>query len=242
MIFKKIALSFIICFTSQLQCAQDQQALLLRGKELFFQEHYQDAFNVYQRIDDKGFVVLYNMALCCLRLHQKSQALLFCKRAEKQAQSYKEFTLVEKLLDFDEAGEPVIKGWYEQLAIFCKKVILTTPILLVQIIVLIGLIFLMLCWYFYWYKNRKMASFLLLILWLLFYYIWLYKIDFIQQRQGVVIDKTIPIFAGPDASFYKKADLHESQLVVIIGQQDQYYKMKLGQLAGWIDSHHIELV
>ena len=242
MIFKKIIFSFIICFMSQIQCAQDPQALLLRGKELFVQEHYQDAFNVYQRINDKSFVVLYNMALCCLRLNQKTQALLFCKRAEKQAQSYKELTLIEELLELDQEQEPVAKGWYEQLAIFCKKVILTTPILLLQIIILIGLIFLMLCWYMRWYKNRKIASFLYIMLWLFFYYIWLCRIDFIQQQQCVVIEKMIPVFAGPNASFYKKSDLNEAQLVTIIDQQDQYYKVKLGQLVGWIDSRHIELV
>ena len=240
--FKQIFLSMIICFTTQIQCIQEQQTLLSRGNELFLQEHYQDAFNVYQRITDKDFVVMYNMALCCLRQNKKSEAVLFSKRAEKQAKSYKEFSLIEEILKLDEDKESAAPGWYEQLAIFCKKVILTSSILLMQIIVFIGLIFLMICWYTRWYIKHKKLSLFFLILWLFFYWIYLYKIDFIQQKYGVIIEKTIPVFAGPDASFYKKADLDESQLVAIIGQRDQYYKIKSDKLVGWIDSHHIELV
>ena len=63
-----------------------------------------------------------------------------------------------------------------------------------------------------------------------------------QQRYGVVMEASIPVYAGPDASFYKKADLNQSDLVAIIDQKNEYYKIKLDKNIGWIDRKAIELV
>ena len=232
----------IICMTVQIQCAQDQQPLFAHAHELFSQEKYQDAFNVYQRVQDKEFAVYYNMGLCCLRQNKKTEALLFFKRAEQKATSYKELTLIQELLDLNAGIDAQAKGWYEQLAIFCKKVILATPIIIFQGFILLGLLLLIICWYMRWYKKNKMGWILFLIFWLIFYYTWLCRLDFMQQKYAVVMKEVVPVFSGPNTSFYKKADITESQLVKITDQRDNYYKIKLDRLVGWVEDNSIELV
>lgn len=240
--FIKIILTIAIFFVGQIQCAQDQQKLFLRGNELFEKAYYQDAFNVYERIADKGFIVFYNMGLCCLRQGKKAETILCMKRAEKQASTYKEFTIVEKVLQFDENKEIIGISWYQRVTDFCKKCILIIPILLMQLIVLFGLIFLIVIWYCRWYKKHRKKSVLFVMMWCIFYYIVSFKIDFMQQRYGVVMEPSIPVYAGPDASFYKKSDLNQSNLVAIIDQKNEYYKIKLDKNIGWIDHKAIELV
>jgi len=240
--FKRIVLAIVICGIQQIQGMSDQSILFSRAQELFSKQQYQDAFNVYQRMTDKEFVVLYNMSLCCLRQNKKTEALLFLKRAEKKAESYKELTLVQELIELNEYEELQDKNWYKQLAIFCKKSILATPILLFQALILIALIFLIICWHRQWYKKYFGSSILLLIVWLLLYSMWLYKIDYIQKKYAVVFQEEVPVFAGPHSSFNKKTDLHESQVVTVIDRRDDYFKIKLDNLIGWIDSYTVELV
>lgn len=240
--FKSFFLIIVICGITQIQCKQDQQTLFSRAQKLFTQEHYQDAFNVYQRIEHKEFVVLHNMALCCLRQSKKAEALLFLKRAEKQARSFKELTLIEELIELNEDKEFQEKDWREQVAIFCKKSILATPILLLQGLILIGLMLLILCWYMQWYKKHSVISILFLIFWLLLYGIWSYRVDYIQTKYAVVMQPIARVFTGPDSSFNKKMDMSEAQLVTIIDKHDLYFKIKLDTIVGWVDSHDIELV
>lgn len=242
MMLKKIIFScilFAVCFA---QSEQEHQSLLLQAQEHFIHGHYQDAYNLYQSLPEKGFVVFYNMGLCCLRQNKKAEALICFKRAEKQATSYKQFTMIDRLIELNEGKEPVDKKWYEQFAIFARKCILAIPILLFQLIVLLGFIFLIIIWYMQWYRKRIVVSCLFLIVWLGIYCLSLYKINFIQQLYAVVIRESVPVFAGPDNSFYKKSDLSGSQLVAIIDQKNEYYKIKSGNFVGWVDCHTIELV
>jgi len=242
MILIKIFLTVLLCFVTQINYTQDQQKLFSRGNELFLQRKYQDAFNVYERITDKGFVVFYNMGICGLRQNKKSETILCMKRAEKQAASYKEFSLVDEVLEFNEKQEIIDKSWSEKITTVCRKSMLALSMLVMQLIVLLGLIFLIVIWYRRFYVQHKKTSALFVMLWFVLYFILSYKINFMQKKYGVVMEASIPVLAGPDDGFYKQADLQESTLIAIIGQQNQYYKVALDKHIGWIHSQNIELV
>ena len=77
---------------------------------------------------------------------------------------------------------------------------------------------------------------------ILLFSIWWYKTDMMQQRIGMVTKNMISVFAGPDDSFYKKAELHESDAVTIIGSQPGYYQVQVQRVVGWIHDYDIELV
>jgi len=243
MIFKKIILMMMIFCAFQVMTMQNQQDLFMQGKELFMQGHYQEAFDTYQQIENKNFVVLYNMAVSCLKLHQKLQVLLLAKRAEKQASTYKEFTLIEELLKFDEDKESFDENWYEQFLNFLQKIILIIPMIIVQLLVLIGLLMMIIGLNYQWYRRREKISILILFIWLVLYYICSYKINFMQQQYGVILKNNTAVLSGPDSSFYKKLDLDELVLVRIVDHCKQYCKIvSLDGLVGWVAHCDIEMV
>lgn len=221
---------------------QDDTTLFLRAKELFSQEHYQDAFNVFQRIEDKEFAVFYNMGLCCLRQNKKAEALLAFKRAEKKAQLYKEYTLIGDVIDFVQGKDELDVSWYDQIAVFLKKSILSTPLLFFQVLIFFGLILLIVCWHRRWYKKHRVRSGILFLLWVLVYALYCYKVDYITQKYAVVMEEIAPLYSGPDSSFPKKFDLDQSQVVDIMAELNGFLKIKVDNHVGWIDSQNVELV
>ncbi len=234
-------LLFVLLQSSFIIPAQDAENFA-KGNHFFTTGRYELACDAYQKIENKGFTAQYNLGLCYLHQDKLGQAILACKRAEKHAnfkeltQLYELFNCINRQIDPD-----YVPTWYDQLAIFVKKCILSISMLLLQMLLLFTIIACMICWYRRWLKVNKqflsMAFFSILLL-----SAWWYKTDMLEQQIGIVTKKLIPVFAGPDESFYKKSELHESDLVIIIGSQPGYYQVQVQQVVGWIHNHDIELV
>ena len=238
------ALSFLLFFLLQstfIFPAQDAENFA-KGNHFFTTGRYELACDAYQKIENKGFAVQYNLGLSYLHQDKRGQAILACKRAEKQA-SYKELTQLYDLFDcmHRQIDPDYVASWHEQLAIFVKKCILSISMLLLQILLLFFIVVLMICWYRRWFKINKRFLYMIFLSILLFS-IWWYKTDMMQQRIGMVTKNMISVFAGPDDSFYKKAELHESDAVTIIGSQPGYYQVQVQRVVGWIHDYDIELV
>ena len=217
--------------------------MFLKGNQLFAQGNYVQACDAYQAIDNKGFVVFYNLGLSYLNQGKRSQAILSGKRAEKQAS----FCQLTQLYDFFDCMNRQVNpdyspGWYEQLAIFMKKCILSISMLLVQLSLLGAIILLMLCWYRRWYQINVKAFMFIIFCYTMLLTVYWYKTDMMQQQVGIVTKNLIGVFAGPDELFYKKCELHESDELIILSQQQGYYQVRAKQMVGWIHNNDIELV
>ena len=233
-------LFFLLQSTFIFSAQQDEN--FVRGNHFFTTGRYALACDAYQNIENKGFAVLYNLGLSYMHQGNRSQAILWNKRAEKQA-NFKELTQLYDLYDcmhrqIDSDYEP---SWYEQCVLFLKKCVLSISMLLLQILLLFIIIVLMLCWYRRLLVFNK-AVFCMIFLYILLMSAWWYKTDMMQQRIGIVTKNTIFVFAGPDDSFYKKSELHESDEVMIVEIKPGYYKIHMQQVVGWIHDHDIELV
>jgi tetratricopeptide (TPR) repeat protein len=238
-------LSLIVFFLLQstaIFAAQDDGDFA-RGNHFFSTGRYTQACDAYQKIENKGFAVLYNLGLSYLNQGKLSHAILYSKRAEKQA-SFKELTQLYEFFDcmHRQVDPDYVPGWYEQLAIFLKKCILSISMLLIQLILFIALILLIICWYKRWYPMNLKALICGVLFYILLISIWCYKTNMMQQRVGIVTKNLIYVFAGPDESFYKKAELHEADEVDIVNSQQGYYQVKAKQTIGWIHDNDIELV
>lgn len=240
--FYKIIVWLFVCQSMCTILAQGEEDFV-RGNTFFTTGHYVQACDAYKKIENKGFAVLYNMGLAYLNIGNRAQAIVYGKRAEKQAnfkqltQLYELFDCMHRQIDADYAPT-----FYEQLAIFLKKCILSISMLLIQLLLLISIIALILCWYRRWYLVHTKV-----FLWMIFcggiiFSCWWHKTNIMQRQIGIVIKKVSAVFAGPDASFYKKSELHESDEVIIVSKQQGYYQVKLQQTVGWIDGNDIELV
>lgn len=217
--------------------------LFMQGNQYFMQENYVQACDVYQSIENKGFAVLYNLELSFFNQGRYAQAFLYGKRAEMQA-SFQELTKLYDLSDCinRQINPDYAPSWYEQLAIFMKKCILSISMLLIQILLLITIILLMLCWYRRWYQVYVKFLICMIFCCIIFFCIWWYKTSMMEQKIGIVTKDLISVFAGPDESFYKKSELHESDEVIIISLQHGYYQIRTKQMIGWIHDNDIELV
>ncbi len=236
--------NLIVFFLLQsiISCAQDNENFV-RGNNFFAAGRYVQASDAYKKIEDKGFAVFYNLGLSYLYQGKQAQAIICCKRAEKQA-NFQQLTQLYELSDcmHRQIDPDYVPGWYDQLAIFVKKCILSISILLLQLLVLLAMILFMLCWYKQWYPMNMKAWACIIVLYGAVVFAWWYKTDMMQQRIGIITKELVYIFAGPDTSFYKKAELHDADEVVIIAVQKGYYQVRAKQTIGWIHDNDVELV
>ncbi len=240
---KKIIFYLFFLLQSAFICSVDNEHAFEHGNQLFLQGNYARACYAYKTIENKGFSVLYNLGLSYLHQNNRPQAVLYGKRAEKQA-SFRQLTQLYELFDcMNRQVDPnYALGWYEQLAIFLKKCILSISILLLQICLSLVIILLIICWYRRWYKIYKRLFLFIISFCVLLFSVWWYKNNMMQQQVGIVTKDLIYVFAGPDESFYKKSELHESDAVIIIRKQQKYYQVQAKQVVGWIHDKDIELV
>ncbi len=224
--------------------AEDDRQTFVQANYLFEQEQYAQACDLYQSIDNKGFNILYNMSLAYLYQGDKAHAKLYGRRAEKQA-NFKQLTMLYELfhfIDADDSDENSSLSWYEQLALFLKKCILTISTFLVQVILLIVLTTLILFWYRSWYQIYKNLLLLLLIFSIFFGAIWCFKNSFMHQKIGIVTKNIIGVFAGPDESFYRKKELFVGDELIITKTEKKYYLIESKNVVGWIHEKDVEVV
>lgn len=243
---KQQKIVFILIFfllPSILIISAHDEDLFESGNQFFMQEEFEQACQDYQAIEDKGFAVLYNLSLSYLKQNNRAQAILYGKRAELQANFY-ELTQLYELFDYiHKQNDPdYVPSWYEQIVIFLKKCILSISMLLLQVLLFVALILLMVGWYMEFYRSSKKVYLYSIFFFMFVMSAWWYKTNMMQQQVGIVIKKVISVYAGPDESFHKKSELHESDEVIIVSSQHGYSQVKAKQMIGWIYDKDVELV
>jgi len=237
-----ITILYVIFLYSLSLCSSDFDHNFQRGNVLYQDGQYTKAINKYKLIEDKGFAVFYNMALAYAHREMYVQALIHCKRAEKHA-TFQELTAIDDLISwiYNECDIPYKQSWYDQVAVFCRKCILSTPILLLQIILLLFLVCIFGCWYKKWLYDYR----LFILIWVLLLLIkssLVYKANFLEREFGIVKKEVIPVLSGPENSFYKKNELRAFDEVIIVEKQNEYCRVRCHGFVGWVDQSDIEVV
>lgn len=237
--------SFLVLFLIpvSLWSSSDQHENFVRANHAFATQDYVQACDAYKKIKSPAFIVNYNLAVSYVHQSQQAQAVLYARRAEKQA-NYWQLTKLYQFIDClnRQVNPDYVISWQQQLAIFLKKCILSIPIVLLQIILLITCIAVILYWYNRWNLLHGRALLWIACFYLLLLSCWGYKIFYMQRQQGVVIKHEAVLRAGPDASFYKKSELHESDEVAVLGYRSGYYQIQQRNMLGWINEKDIEIV
>lgn len=232
-----------------------QQDNFFKGNHLFEQGQYAQACHAYKSIENPGFAVLYNTALSYLHQGNQPQALLAIKRAEQQA-NFHQLTILYELIDWIELqNDPdYVVTWPGQLAIFLKKCILSISMVLLLLLILILLIGIIIAWYYRWYDTHALTMVSVVIICMMISELAMYKLSMVKHNIGIVTKDTIFLYAGPDESFYKKAQLHSCDQVIIGDRQQGYcqvivldrrqkhYQVSIKKQMGWVSDHDIELV
>jgi len=233
----------IFLFLSQVTFGSEDQKRFAQANFLFEQEEYEQACKLYQSIENKGFIVLYNMSLSYAHSGDNAQAILYAQRAEKLANFeqltllYEYYTALKKNIDPDYEF-----SFHARVANFVKKCILSIPMVLLQLILLIFFILCIVLWYKREKKEYKKMLMYTLFFMMVFGFMWSCKKNYIHRSVGIVISDDVCMFSGPDASFYKKAVLQKTDEVFIIGANKKYYQVQAKNSIGWISDMSIELV
>ncbi len=235
---KSVFLVLLYCLSTYPQSDSFTQA-----NHLFASQNYVQASQMYRTIENPSFAVLYNAAVCSLYQHEYGHALLFIKQAEKKA-GYQELSQLYHLEKYIKQmnNAHYVETWFDQLAIFCKKCILSISILLLQLMIIILLCIVIFCSYKRWFGMYKKMGIVALSLFFLCMMIWWHSYHIIHERAGIVVKDTIVVYAGPDETFYEKNKLHASDVVTILDQHTKFYKIKVKKNIGWIFCNDIELI
>ncbi len=233
---------FVCCYAS-VQATADDQLYFTHGNELYGQGKYAQACEQYKKIEHKSFIVLYNIAVSYVRQENRPQAILYVKRAEKVA-TYGQLSQLYELYDsmYRQIDPDYVPSWYRLFVIFLKKCILSMSIFILQLLLLAGLIVGILCWYRRWYIRHIFTNVIVGIVYSVLIFMWYDKMHIMQQQVGIVVKNSIPVFAGPDDSFYKKSQLHAADKLIIMHHEKNYYQIRSRDMVGWVDQNDIELV
>lgn len=233
----------IFLLLSQITFASEDNKTFAQANFLFEQKEYEQACKLYQSIEKKGCIVLYNISLSYAHSGDIAQAILYAKRAEKLANFeqltllYEYYTALLKNIDPDYE-----LSFHARVANFVKKCILSVPMVLLQLILLIFFILCIVCWNKRENKGYKNMLLYTLFFMIIFGSIWSYKNNYMDRSIGIVISDDVCMLSGPDISFYKKVVLQKADEVVIIGADKKYYQVQAKNIIGWISDTSIELV
>lgn len=143
---------------------------------------------------------------------------------------------VQKILFWMEKNQS--NWWIFQI----KKIILYIPTVVFQFVVCMSLVY-----FLYWLCNKSkkhvaIDDVVIIILFFLSIFAW-YEKNKILSKQYAFVEKDVTfVYAGPEESFHKVADLKVNTPVEVLKTQKDMSKIVSSQFSGWVSSNHLEIV
>lgn len=234
---------FILCMcmmTYGLYAMHSEEAFLQANK-LYEQQEYVKSIELYSKVKNPGFAVLYNTALAYAHTEQYVEAVVELLKAERCA-NFKQLTLLYQLLDqIDRKESTEEQSWIVSVEKFFKKCILSYSMFLAQISLLILILLLFGMVYARLYRQKKGAFVFVIFLVLFACGIWHYKMNYMKQQIGVILVDS-SMLTGPENTFYVKDTMRKGAIAKIIQQHDDFYQVVRGKKIGWVASENVKLV
>ena len=214
-----------------------------QAERYFHEKKYEQALQVYTKIELKDAAIWYNIGLMHVHLENYVQAEIAFARAEKYGkwQIWKKIDALKTYLA-QEKDPDFVPKWSDQLAIFSKRCILSISMIVWQLLVLMLLLgIFMMRWYqkLNTYKNYCIVS----VVGFLVFGMMLYKKEQLKIHQGVVVQNIADVYAGPDSSFYIKDRLEQGSLLTWTQESMHgYYPVRYHNKFGWVHKKNIEIV
>ncbi len=223
---------FLLCCTSIVYAQQQEQ--FLHANALYHAGQYDDAFAVYQEIPQKGRAVWYNMGNCAYQVGNHTDALVYWKRAERNA-------------TWDEREDIKVNRGYALRALN-KKTATQDPLFSTIVQWVMGkrplLLFQLLClclWFLSLVCLRRYPR----RVWstgAIFFAVGAsvcgagmyerYR-DYRHQQAYVITDRS-PLYGGPNERYHKRGTVQRADLVRICAQRDEWCKVASESHVGWV--------
>jgi tetratricopeptide (TPR) repeat protein len=240
-----LSLMTLICFT-QATCADDHDTLFQQANNLYKEGNYEQALNAYKNIQNKSNLVHYNIGNCHYKLQQQGKALAAWRRAEhnwgwsEREELTKNIALVKSQLHREEESISKFRLAAQSLYNRIKSFIRATPLLWIQLLVLIIWLFLFI--YLAYLRKKRKKVMISCLFFLLATAAGLLAFKYSQQllKKGIIITQQIPVRSGPGETYQQLTTLYEGKEVRIRKQVDDHYKISFPGSIGWIPTSSLE--
>jgi len=228
----------LILFTVSWCYAGDVQETFLQANCCYKNKKYKKAFDLYSSFEKKGTAVLQNMGNCCFKMNNHIDALLYWKRAEKNALSRekndirKNIAVAHEILGYESKRQSffdLVKDFAISFSLFSLQILF------------LGFWFLLFA--SIWFFRRYKIFFLILLLpvnFALGSFLLMKYSDDVYERALVV--QSAPIFSGPDKNYQKISSLSCADECLVLEQRDNWCKVKSDRLAGWVCSEAVKIL
>ncbi|BDC34842.1 hypothetical protein Noda2021_08000 [Candidatus Dependentiae bacterium Noda2021] len=210
----------------------NSQELFLRANKLYETKNYHQALELYEQIENKGAAVWHNMGNCSYCLQQNAQALLYWRRAQKNApkaivdSAQQAIEKVNTLLEInaqDSSKERI------------ERSIKNIPLILLQLLFLLSWCVLM--GLFIWsycsktYRLLILALFNVILVGSLNYK--KYTLD--DSLSAIVCADEACVRVGPGTEYPVIASLKKGTELKIHNKQKEWCKVRFENLTGWAE-------
>jgi hypothetical protein len=210
------------------------EELFLQGNKHYANHQYADALSCYQHMSCTSATVQYNMGNCHYYLGRSFDALIWWLRAERHATG----RLLQDIQSNKIRAYDVLDSTPDGVSIYHSPI----SIYLLQCLTL-------LCW------CALLAGVVMLRkqyrgIWIFVCFIGLVSFSTLLWKHyqahgmciGCVSKKEVFLYSGPGFWYHQRGTLSYTSLVEIVGSQDAWYKVHVGELQGWIIGDVVEIL
>ncbi len=123
-----------------------------------------------------------------------------------------------------------------------KKIIIYIPTIVFQLVLFFSLLYFL---YFLLNRLKKhsfIADLVIIIIFFLSGIAWYEKNKILSKRCAFVVKDATFVYAGPERSFHKVAELKLETPIEILKTQNDMSQILSHQYSGWVQSNHLEIV
>jgi len=212
---------------------RDVQETVLRAHKLYEQNEFEQARDLYNLIEKKGPATWYNLGNCHYKLDNHLNALICWRRAERDA-TWSEFPALYHNMNEAQKKLGIELSFKDSLARSVRRLLSLFSLFGWQIIfLLVWTMLLLLLGYLARTQRYLVLSSLSLLLVVCMSTLYI-KFDFVNARNGIVTDKTLVVYSGPDKGFHELGSLCKTNEVTILEENNEWLKIQDNNLVGWI--------
>ena len=227
---------------------QNDQEIFLQANNFYKQGEFKKALEDYQKLLNPSAQVNYNLGNCAYKLEDYGRAMLYWKRAEKEWGFLNRSELLsnidllkEKLFGKKEYKNKTIERFVHAKNYFIS-LLYSAPLFGVQVLFLIIWIIGFVYIKYLFRRDKKFLIILLFALMTLFGGLLVTRCSLDLNYYAVVISPKIEVLSGPGDNFRKLGVLSQANLVRIQKISDDYYKIKVQGLIGWVNQKDLEKI
>lgn len=241
---KSVVISILLFFCIDHISAEKQsndQEIFLQANELYRNGEIEKALQLYHSVNKKNASVLLNIGNCYYHTNKYIDALVYWKRAQKFMESLT-YTMADeysKLIRHNKENTQNM-SWYMHVKNWFAWIATRFSLLTWQLLFL-------LTWFALWigyYCVRKFRwVFILLCCSVLIctatiIYVWYQRLTF---RFAIALQNE-SVHIGPNTQFSTCGHLQEFDEVVIVKQNDSWYKISNNNVMGWVPADSLKVV